>query len=111
MNPIDALEPYLRQIAALTGREVDEESLATARAYCNERVPAATYVPQGRTGPDQRPDLRPRCSGCGKVAFTDQAAAQRSAARINARGREHFNAYKGRDCGNWHVGHARRRRR
>jgi hypothetical protein len=54
-------------------------------------------------------DLRPRCTLCGKVAFKDQAAAERSAERIRTRD-PRMNAYQGRECGNWHVGHRRTKR-
>lgn len=37
-NPIDALEPFIREAAKAEGKEVDEESLKAARAYCEEPV-------------------------------------------------------------------------
>lgn len=38
-NPVDALEPLVRHVAARTGRTVDEAGLSAARAHCDELVP------------------------------------------------------------------------
>jgi len=38
-NPVDDLEPIVRDVAARTGYEVDEEALSAARAHCDELVP------------------------------------------------------------------------
>lgn len=38
VNPVDFMEPIIRDISHKTGLEVDEESLEAARAYCNEMV-------------------------------------------------------------------------
>ena len=53
-------------------------------------------------------DERPRCEEHDKVAFTEERA-ERSAEKIRARGTE-MSAYLA-DCGHWHVGHSRKKRK
>lgn len=69
---------------------------------------APIYTPTSRRGWWGGPDRRPRCTKCDKVAFPDMEAAERSAAKIRARGDECMYAYQGK-CGNFHVGHDYRR--
>jgi hypothetical protein len=64
----------------------------------------ASHIPENRRGWWGGPDLRPRCDRCDKVAFADQAAAERSAEKIRARG-ENMRAYFNKKCAEWHVGH------
>jgi hypothetical protein len=67
-------------------------------------------VPENLTGWWGGRDVRPRCSDCGKVAFVDEAAAERSAEKIRSRGVETtMSSYRGK-CGNWHVGHSWKKR-
>lgn len=62
---------------------------------------APTYVePHWYTG-----KLKVRCSGCGKVAYPDQATAELRAEQISER--EPMRAYFG-SCGHWHVTRTRR---
>ena len=37
-NPVDVLEPIIREMARREGRTVDEESLRRARTFCEEKV-------------------------------------------------------------------------
>ena len=73
---------------------------------------AATY-PAQRYGAQ---DERPACSLCNKIAFDDEAAAERSAARIRQHDRlrradqGEMHAYYSDVCGWWHVGHNRKAR-
>lgn len=77
---------------------------------------AEVYIPQDRQGWWGGPDLRPRCAACHKVVFPSQAHAEYSAANARNRALERapradgkvMNAYLGK-CGQWHVGHGKRR--
>jgi hypothetical protein len=74
--------------------------------------PAPTHVPEGRTrryqGQDV-PDLRTRCTTCGKVVFADdEIGALRSAASATLRGTPMI-AYLG-HCGHWHTSRVRRKK-
>lgn len=68
-----------------------------------------TYVPTDRTGWWGKPDTRVRCRMHGKVVFTDEASAQRSADKATARGTA-MGAYEAK-CGHWHTTRLGRRRR
>jgi len=67
-----------------------------------------TYVPVNRFGWWGGEDTRVRCKFDDKVAFSCEEDAERSAAKIRERGETNMNAYQG-VCGNWHVGHGKRK--
>lgn len=64
-NPVDALEPHLRRLAAERGLEVDEEALVQARAHCEELVTA-----EGKP-------ICTNCNGTGIALFPPPPAADR----------------------------------
>ena len=63
---------------------------------------STVYIPANRMGHWGDKDMRTRCAQCGKVWFGTEDDANRSAAKVTARGRTRMKSYLG-QCGHWHT--------